>query len=346
MPEVVPGLVSTVIPVFNRPEMLRESVESVLAQTWRPIEIIISDDGSTDSTPDVGRELERRYPDVVRYIWHPNQGVGGAREAGRIAARGEFIQYLDSDDRLLPRKFESQVSALRAWPECSIAYGTTQLIDANGRILKEEFKWTAREFDELFPALLVDRWWNTHTPLWRRELCDAIGSWSSRSMGEDWEYEARAAARRVRLVHCGETVSQHRHHQQARLTGNDLKAEHVDDTTHLLRALWSAALQANIDPAAPELRHFSRWAFLVSRQAAAMGMGAAAADALGVARQAAKRSGGRVIDMHLFRAAAFFIGWRNAERLTNGAVTLLHIPATGHTMPICNLDDIRGHDGN
>src|SRR5689334_3698307 len=101
--------------------MLREAVGSVLAQTWRPIEIIIVDDGSTDEeTPAAIRELASQH-DEIRGTRIENGGPGAAREAGRQLARGEFIQYLDSDDLLLPRKFELQVAALRSRPEAGVA---------------------------------------------------------------------------------------------------------------------------------------------------------------------------------------------------------------------------------
>ena len=82
--------------------MLREAVASVLRQTYRPIEIIIVDDGSTDETTRVADELASTYPFEVRALHVLNGGPGWAREAGRQVARGEFIQYLDSDDLLWP----------------------------------------------------------------------------------------------------------------------------------------------------------------------------------------------------------------------------------------------------
>src|ERR1044071_1274968 len=99
-------LVSTIIPVYNRAGMLREAVESVLAQAYRPIEIIVVNDGSTDDTRCVAEALAATNLNEIRVIHQGNVGPGLAREAGRQAARGEFIQYLDSDDLLLPRKFE------------------------------------------------------------------------------------------------------------------------------------------------------------------------------------------------------------------------------------------------
>src|SRR5437899_980675 len=79
---VIQGLVSTVIPVHNRPDLLREAVSSVLAQTHRPIEIIVVDDGSTDRTPEVCAALRAQASDLIRVIRIDQAGPGAAREAG------------------------------------------------------------------------------------------------------------------------------------------------------------------------------------------------------------------------------------------------------------------------
>src|SRR6185295_1184798 len=123
---MIESLVSTIIPVYNRAAMLRDAVESVLAQTYRPIEIIIVDDGSIDDTGPAADALCATYAHEIRVIHKSNGGPGLAREAGRQAAQGEFIQYLDSDDLLLPEKFEKQVASLRKRPECEVAYGKTR----------------------------------------------------------------------------------------------------------------------------------------------------------------------------------------------------------------------------
>src|ERR1700741_3904714 len=91
------SLVSTVIPVYNRAAMLREAVASVLAQTWRPIEIIIVDDGSTDETAAVAEELAAGNPGIIRVLRQANAGPGAARQVGLEASSGEFVQFLDSD---------------------------------------------------------------------------------------------------------------------------------------------------------------------------------------------------------------------------------------------------------
>src|SRR5262245_61901471 len=114
----VEGLVSTIIPVHNRPSLLREAVASVLAQIYRPIEVIVVNDGSNDETGWEAETLAKRHPEV-RAIHRENGGPGAARETGRLAARGEFIQYLDSDDLLLPNKFDLQVAGLRQCCKCA-----------------------------------------------------------------------------------------------------------------------------------------------------------------------------------------------------------------------------------
>ena len=110
---MIVGLVSTIIPVYNRPMMLPEAVDSVLSQSHSAVEVIIVNDGSSDDTPQVADQLAEANPDRVTVIHIDNSGPSLAREAGRQVAKGEFIQYLDSDDILYPEKFHLQVEALR-----------------------------------------------------------------------------------------------------------------------------------------------------------------------------------------------------------------------------------------
>ena len=188
--QVKRNLVSTIVPVYNRAAFLEKAVESVLEQTYPHFEIILVDDGSTDGTSELIENLVNRCSSKIRRKRIENTGPGGAREAGRQLAEGELIQYLDSDDVLMKRKFELQVKALRDNPDCDIAYGITRLIDNHGLELECPYKRSGEKLIYLFPALLVERWWNTHTPLYRRSLCDKIGPWTTGRMCEDWEYDA------------------------------------------------------------------------------------------------------------------------------------------------------------
>ena len=89
-------LVSVVIPCYNSARYLGETIESVLAQTYARVEVIVVDDGSTDATP----KIAQSYP--VQYVYQTNRGISAARNAGVVHSRGKYVQFLDHDDRLLP----------------------------------------------------------------------------------------------------------------------------------------------------------------------------------------------------------------------------------------------------
>ena len=107
-------LVSVVIPVFNGEGFLAEAIESVLAQTWSPVETIVVDDGSTDRSADIARA----YP--VTYVRQEHRCVAAARNRGVKAAGGELVSFLDHDDVWLARKLELQVDALASSPSAGI----------------------------------------------------------------------------------------------------------------------------------------------------------------------------------------------------------------------------------
>ncbi|MBW1739125.1 MAG: glycosyltransferase [Deltaproteobacteria bacterium] len=90
--------VSVIIPTYNRASCVTEAIDSVLAQTFTDYEIIVVDDGSTDNT----REILEPYEDRIRYIYQQNSGVSGARNAGILAANGDWVAFLDSDDEYYP----------------------------------------------------------------------------------------------------------------------------------------------------------------------------------------------------------------------------------------------------
>jgi len=108
------NLVSVIIPTYNRAKRLPRSIESCLTQTHQDVEVVVIDDGSTDETPEILRELTEKWgSERLRYIRQDNHGACVARNVGLDSARGEFIQFLDSDDVIHPVKFEKQIKALR-----------------------------------------------------------------------------------------------------------------------------------------------------------------------------------------------------------------------------------------
>lgn len=289
MPESIPGLVSTIIPVYNRPQMLGEAVASVLAQNYRPIEIVIVDDGSTDDTPAAAEQLVRSHSSEIVFHRKENSGAGPTREAGRQLARGEFIQYLDSDDLLRPNKFAGQVRALRDQPECGAAYGWICLWPENGPPLKTPYKDSGIERRTLFPWLLADRWWNTDAPLWRRSVCDAIGPWSDLRWSQDWEYDGRAGALGTQLAYTPEWVCDQRQHSGVRQTAASdwLQPHRLRSRKQFLEMMFTHAERAGIVDDDPHRQHFTRWVFAAARQCAIAGLGRECRDLLALADRAA-----------------------------------------------------------
>lgn len=114
----VPGLVSVVVPVFDGEPYLAEAIESVLAQDYEPFEVIAVDDGSRDRSA----EILSRYKEVT-VIRQPNTGCTGARNRGIDASRGEYIAFIDQDDRWTDGKLVRQVTALRDAPSAGYSLG-------------------------------------------------------------------------------------------------------------------------------------------------------------------------------------------------------------------------------
>jgi len=312
---LIPGLVTTIIPVHNRSSQLLDAVGSVLAQEHRPIEILIVDDGSDDGlTLACAQQLERRHPQLIRLLQRPNGGPGLARETGRLAACGEFLQYLDSDDVLLPGKFTAQVAALRQQPEADVAYGITFHRDRAGRLDPRPLKGTGEPIASMFPRFLNERWWETATPLYRRRICDQAGPWSDLLLEEDWEYDCRIAALGVRLAWVDRPVSEHRDHSGGRLSRqpNPLDPFRLRQRAQAQTLIHGHARHFGLEPRSPEMQLFSRSLFLLARQCGAAGLDAVAESLLQQSLQLCRDAGSSGWKQRLYRLAARRLGWRRA----------------------------------
>ena len=121
-----------VIPCYNQARFLGEAIESVLAQSYPNFEIVVVDDGSTDGTS----EVAARYPGV-RCLRQANRGLAAARNAGFARSEGEYVVFLDADDRLLPEALESGLRCLETNPGCAFASGRYRFIAEDGSFLRQ-----------------------------------------------------------------------------------------------------------------------------------------------------------------------------------------------------------------
>ena len=138
---MIPGLVSVIIPTYNRPNYLREAVDSVFAQTYPFIEILVIDDGSSDGgaltksalKPYLSADSSSSRLSKVTYLYQKNGGLVPAVNRGLALAQGEYIQRLDDDDRLLPEKIARSVNVFQAQPAVGLVATGYYHIDAVGK---------------------------------------------------------------------------------------------------------------------------------------------------------------------------------------------------------------------
>ncbi len=142
-------LVTAIIPTYNRAEIVGKAIDSVLAQTYPNIQVVVVDDGSTDGT----RDVLRGYGDRIEPIFQPNAGVGHARNAGIQAARGAFIAFLDSDDAWENWKIAAQIDVFQRFPELSIVYTDARSIELDGSVV---FTSSLRSFHQKALSYLKD----------------------------------------------------------------------------------------------------------------------------------------------------------------------------------------------
>ncbi len=179
------GLVSVIVPVYNRAHLVAETVESILLQTYQPVEIILINDGSSDGSLAVLREYESRFPDRVRVIDQPNQGQTIARNNGIKVAQGQYIAFLDSDDLWVKDKLERQIPLFE--PGVGLVYSGTEIIDGAGRTVRVESADEAMA-GYIYPQLLEKNRMTGGTVVVTAESLSRVGVFSTDfKAAENWD---------------------------------------------------------------------------------------------------------------------------------------------------------------
>ncbi len=180
--ESVKGKVSVIVPCFNHAEFLRETVDSIAKQTYRNFEIIIVNDGSTDNTKEVTKELvEDNQTLDIKFVDQENIGLSGARNSGIKQSTGEFILPLDADDKIEPTMLQKTVMALKDNPKAGIAYTWLRQFGEN------HATWECPDFD---PALLLNDNIMCACSLFRKRAWLEVGGFneSMKDGYEDWDF--------------------------------------------------------------------------------------------------------------------------------------------------------------
>ena len=193
-----PNSISVIIPCFNAEKWVAQAIESCLNQTVGNVEIIVVDDGSTDGS----RKVLEGYSDRIQTIYQVNLGACVARNVGYLRSHGEFVQFLDADDYLLPQKLELQRDCL-ASTAADVVYGDWrhQVDTIDGRQWMEPEVVSGKQDDVLFS--LIRGWWISPAALlWRRSIIDEIGGWDNSLPGaQDRDFFTRVALKTQKIVY-------------------------------------------------------------------------------------------------------------------------------------------------
>jgi len=191
--------VSVIIPTYNRSKFVVKAVESALNQSFKDLEVIVVDDGSTDDT----RQTLERYQDRVRYLYQKNAGVSAARNAGVTLAMGEWMAFLDSDDEWSDRYLAEQMQAANQNPDVSMQVADCLFLGLNGGQRSYfEMNGTAAKFkgenylrpQHPFSFLIRHQPWQIGSAIIRREAILKAGLFDiSLKISEDLDLMARVA---------------------------------------------------------------------------------------------------------------------------------------------------------
>jgi glycosyltransferase involved in cell wall biosynthesis len=187
------GRVTVVIPNYNYERFLSEAIDSVRSQTYRDLEIVVVDDGSTDRS----REVIAAYGDEITAIFQNNRGVSTARNNGAQAGTGEYIAFIDADDVWLPAKIERQVARLVGGGALGLVHVAIVLVDENGASIREvrdgQEGTVAQELLRFERGAILG---GGSGLIVRRSVFEEVGGFDSRlSTSADWDLFYRISSR-------------------------------------------------------------------------------------------------------------------------------------------------------
>lgn len=242
----IPLKISVVIPAYNAEKYLKEALDSVLAQALPAHEIIVVDDGSTDSTADICKG----YSNQILYIKQDNMGLSGARNTGITAATGEWIALLDADDIMLPNRLEVQAGIAAHHADLIVVYSAFTYLYPDG---KQSFA-QAFPAKDLWPALRYRTPILPSTTMIRRSALLEVGLFRNRIV-EDWDlwfrlikrYTSRAfqeATESLVLYRKLDTSLSANYLKLAKGTFHILDELLLSDLTGIRKYLWKRKIQA------------------------------------------------------------------------------------------------------
>jgi glycosyltransferase involved in cell wall biosynthesis len=191
--------VSVLMPSFNYARYLAPAVESVLAQSHRNLELIITDDCSTDESREIAEQWKQKDSRVVTVFHEANTGLSGARNSGLAVASGDFVALCDADDIWAEDKLNIQLERFREQPELGVVHSDALIIDSDGKLTGKRYSAEFHGKDQacsgnLFEEFCLRNFICNSTVILRRECLDYAGGFDQRLRSlEDWVCWARVS---------------------------------------------------------------------------------------------------------------------------------------------------------
>ena len=188
-------LISVMMPTYNNGKYIKQAIESIYAQNYSNIEIIVVDDGSTDNT----REIIKEYKDI-KYFYIEHKGIAPARNVALENSKGEYIAFCDSDDYWLPEKINTQIRYFNEHPDCQIVFTKYKNIFENEEVKKNKRAVHEKEVEKIYKHYLS-------SSIIKKILFDKYGNFVEKfKTGEDSEFIYRIKNGGVNVEHYIEEV--------------------------------------------------------------------------------------------------------------------------------------------
>lgn len=220
--------VSVIVPSYNRADYISETIESILAQSFKDFELIFIDDGSTDNTEELVKAFAS-HDERVKYFKQKNSERAVARSYGMSLAQGELVCLVDSDDLWYPNKLEVQVAKMDADPELCCCYAAVDRIDLESKPVKSSPRQQEGWSGNIYEKLLERNFIPSVTPMIRKKFIDVVGKQVTEFIPyEDWDFWLRLA-RIGKFEHLTDVLGSYRLHPGQSV--QNVKAEKIEEVT-------------------------------------------------------------------------------------------------------------------
>ncbi len=187
---IISGKVSVCVPSYNHSRFIKDNLEAIFAQNYRPMELIVIDDGSSDNSPQIIKEVLLNCPFDNKFIIRPNKGLPATINEGLELSNGEFFAVIASDDVWFPDFIRYRVTQLQKRPDAVLAYGNSYLIDDENKIIGCTGDWAKYDDGDAKNMLLTRFPPSSPSVVYRRSALD-IQKWNSTVNLEDFDLYLR-----------------------------------------------------------------------------------------------------------------------------------------------------------